>query len=367
MPISVAKAKRESQAEWLRAIVEAMANAVVVTDEKGRVVLVNGALEQIFARRGAIGRRAKDVIDDDRLRGALRTARKLGRSSEVELERTRGGKRSSYRAHVTPLPNRAGAVAVLHDITSLAEADQLRRDFVGNASHELRTPLMAIRGFAETLRDGALDDREAARRFLATILSQTARLERLAEDLLSLARAESSDDAFELAPLDVRGVASDVVASFGPAARAKRITLDLQIPLRPVRARANARALEQVLGNLVDNAIKYSPARRRVAVTVGASTRGRVRIEVRDSGPGIAPEHQERVFERFYRVDEGRSREMGGTGLGLAIVRHLVARLGGTIALESEPGEGAAFLIELRRATTRRRRPAARPRSGRRR
>jgi two-component system phosphate regulon sensor histidine kinase PhoR len=239
-------------------------------------------------------------------------------------------------------------VAVLHDVTAVREAERLRREFVANASHELRTPLTAIRGFAETLWDGALDDAATTRRFLEAILRQTTRLERLAADLAALAAAEASEEPLATESLDVRAVASDVIAGLGPLAASRGVGLRLVAPSRAVRARASPRALEQVLSNLVENAIKYSPEGAKVTLVVRALQRASC-VEVRDRGRGIAPEHHARIFERFYRVDEGRARSEGGTGLGLAIVRHLVARMGGRISVDSALGEGATFRVELPR------------------
>ncbi|GAB4194965.1 MAG: hypothetical protein OHK0013_00640 [Sandaracinaceae bacterium] len=332
---------------WLRTVLDAMVEAVLVVGDDGRVVLTNRALDALTTE-DVRGRRAKNVIKNKVLRRALRDARKEGTRAEVTLEATVLGMPRVFHAHVSPIPRGRGAVAVLHDVTAVREAERLRREFVANASHELRTPLTAIRGFGETLADGALDDPSTTRRFLEAILRQTTRLERLAEDLAALAAAEATEEPLSTESLDVRVVASDVLASLGPLASARSIALRLQAPSRTVRARANARALEQVLSNLVENAIKYSPEGAKVVVAVRPLQHASC-IEVRDRGRGIAPEHHARIFERFYRVDEGRARSEGGTGLGLAIVRHLVARMGGRISVDSALGEGATFRVELPR------------------
>jgi two-component system phosphate regulon sensor histidine kinase PhoR len=187
---------------WLRAVLDAMVEAVLVVDARGRIALTNRALDALTSE-DVRGKRAKNVIKNERLREAMRDARKKARATDVEIEASVLGRMRVFRASISPLPKRAGAVAVLHDITPLKEADRTRRDFVANASHELRTPLTSIRGFAETLVDGALAEPETSARFLAAILRQTKRLQRLAEDLASLARAESSEEPLPAATIDL--------------------------------------------------------------------------------------------------------------------------------------------------------------------
>ncbi len=332
---------------WLRTVLDAMVEAVLVVDSSGRVALTNGALDALTTEK-VRGRRAKNVIKNELLRVAMRDARKKGIACEVRLEATVRGEPRAFRAQVSPLPKRSGAVAVLHDVTALEEADRVRRDFVANASHELRTPLTSIRGFAETLVDGAISDPAATTRFLDAILRQTKRLQLLAEDLALLSRAESSEEPLSSKSMDVRLVARAVITALEPIARQRRIGVRLVAPTRAVRAEANPEALEQVLTNLVENAIKYSSNGGKVVITIQGVGR-RARIEVRDQGRGIAPVHHARIFERFYRVDEGRVRAEGGTGLGLAIVKHLVERMRGTVGIESALGKGSTFRLELPR------------------
>jgi two-component system phosphate regulon sensor histidine kinase PhoR len=340
---------------WLRAMLDAMVEAVLVVDGKGRVVLTNRALDAMTTE-DVRGRRAKNVVKSEPLRRALRDARKEREATEVRLVASVLGRRRTFHAQVSPMPRGRGAVAVLHDVTALEDAADLRRQFVANASHELRTPLTAIRGFAETLVDGALDDREATRRFLDAILRHTRRLQSLAEDLTRLARAEASDEPLPTEAVDLRAAASDVLASLEPLAASHGTSLRLFAPPRAVRAAASPSALDQAITNLVENAIKYSPPGKPVVVAVGATAKN-AWLEVRDRGRGIAPEHHERVFERFYRVDEGRARAEGGTGLGLAIVKQYVERMGGTVRLVSALDQGSTFRVELPRATRARRVP----------
>ena len=340
-----------SDGTWLRTVLDAMVEAVLVVDAGGRVALTNRALDALTTEK-VRGRRAKNVIKNELLRVAMRDARKKDLACEVRLEATVKGRPRAFRAQDSPLPRRSGAVAVLHDVTALEDADRVRRDFVANASHELRTPLTSIRGFAETLVDGALADPSVTTRFLEAILRQTKRLQRLAEDLALLSKAESSEEPLASSAVDLRLVARAAQTALEPLATERRIAVRVVAPARAVRAEANAEALEQVLNNLVENAIKYSSDGSKIVVAIQGVGR-RARIEVRDQGRGIAAVHHARIFERFYRVDEGRARAEGGTGLGLAIVKHLVERMRGSVSLESAPGKGATFRVELPRPRAR--------------
>jgi two-component system phosphate regulon sensor histidine kinase PhoR len=344
---------------WLRAVLDAMVEAVLVVDQDGRIALTNRALDALTSE-DVRGKRAKNVIKNERLREAMRDARKKARATEVEIEASVRGRMRVFHASISPLPKRTGAVAVLHDVTPLKDADRMRRDFVANASHELRTPLTSIRGFAETLADqhradGALAEPATTAKFVDAILRQTKRLQRLAEDLALLARAESSEEPLPSAIVDLRAIATHVTTALGPFAAERGVRLQIEAPSRAVRAEANAVATEQVLTNLVENAIKHSKPRGQVSIAVQGVVRT-ARIEVRDRGRGIAPEHHQRIFERFYRVDEGRTRTeatTAGTGLGLAIVKHLVERMRGTVTVTSTLGRGATFRVELPRARSR--------------
>jgi signal transduction histidine kinase len=238
-----------------------------------------------------------------------------------------------------------GAVLVLHDITDLHRADQIRRDFVANVSHELRTPLTAIRGYVEALAEEPLDPDER-RKFLEIVSRHTARIERLTKDLLRLARLEAGHEAPEYSPCRVDDLLGSVAADLAPniEQRGQRIEVTVDssvgmIVMDPVQ-------LHDALCNLVDNAINYSPPSS--VITLDARRHAeRVVIAVADRGPGIPPADLTRVFERFYRVDKDRSRESGGTGLGLAIVKHIVERMDGSVRAENRAGGGAVFTVEL--------------------
>ncbi len=329
----------------LNTILDSMVEAVFLVDDSGRIALTNRALDELLDR-DARGTRPKKLIRSDALRLAVRRARKERVATEVEIEGAIGDRTLTFHAQVSPLPGLAGVVVVLHDVSALKAADRIRRDFVANAAHELRTPIAAIRGFAETLANGALANPEVAQSFLEGILRQTQRLQRLGEDLSLLSRAETAERGYEATPTDVAAVCRDSVASLQSLAMEKNVRVRLELPPEPVVLPLSGRALDEVLVNLVENAIKYSKSGGEVVLTLRVGARA-VTIEVRDAGIGIPARYQGRIFERFFRVDKGRSRDDGGSGLGLAIVRHLVNRLGGTIGVESAPGEGSRFKVTL--------------------
>ncbi len=239
-----------------------------------------------------------------------------------------------------------GAVLTFHDITERRRIDRIRRDFVANASHELRTPLTSIRGFVEALEDGAVKDPATAPRFLAKIRAHADRMAALVDDLLELSRLESGERPplwEEVVPAEI---AEDVVTSFSERAARKETTLTRADHGASVVV-TDAERLRRIIENLVDNAIKYTPPGGRVEVSTAPAPEGGAVLEVRDNGPGIAAEHLPRVFERFYRVDKARSRDLGGTGLGLAIVKHLAEGMGAAVSVSSELGKGACFTVTL--------------------
>jgi two-component system phosphate regulon sensor histidine kinase PhoR len=267
------------------------------------------------------------------------------RATEVEL---RGVGREGEDAAV-PFPGAEGmpegAVATFHDITQRRRLDRVRRDFVANASHELRTPLTSIRGFVEALQDGAINDPETAHRFLEKVRTHSDRMAALVEDLLELSRLESGERPPQWEEVLPSEVVADVVASFSGIAERKPMHLRQRDAEAPAVV-TDVERLRRILENLVDNALKYTPPGGVVEVSTAAAP-GAAVIEVRDNGAGIAPEHLPRIFERFYRVDKARSRDLGGTGLGLAIVRHLTESLGATISVQSEVGRGTCFTLRV--------------------
>lgn len=245
----------------------------------------------------------------------------------------------------TPQGESGGAVLVMHDVTEIRRLETVRRDFVANVSHELRTPVSIIQANTETLLSGALDQPEQARRFLDAVRRNAERLGQLISDLLDISRIEAGKYKIEMRSLALSSVAHSVSKAVAEACRQRGVNFAVQVPAE-LRVRADAGALEQVLVNLIENAVKYGPEGgcvELVALEQGAM----VRIEVRDQGPGIAPDQRRRVFERFYRVDPGRSRHMGGTGLGLAIVKHLIEAMGGDVGVDPRQPNGSIFWVRL--------------------
>lgn len=247
-----------------------------------------------------------------------------------------------------PLPGDPcpGVVLVLHDVTELKRLEGLRQEFVANVSHELKTPLSSIKAYTETLLGGALEDGENARRFLDRIDDQTDRLHELILDMLALARIESGKSPLELAEVSLSQVAGASVADNEQQAQSANVVLINKIAQSDLKVVADQEALRQVFNNLIDNGLKYVRPEGSVTIRCREDS-GMAVIEVADTGPGIDPKHHNRLFERFYRVDKARSREVGGTGLGLAIVKHLCEAMGGEIAVESEPGKGSIFRVKL--------------------
>ena len=330
------------------AILSAMDDGVLAVDHEGTVTLANPSLTSAMGLRSPLGRHYLETIRQPEVAALVEDVLRSGERREAEVEILQ--LRRSFSVTGVPFPGAEGAphgaVLTFNDATERQRLDAIRRDFVANASHELRTPLTSIRGFVEALEDGAKDEPGTAERFLGKIRTHADRMAALVEDLLELSRLESSARAPE--PLETRPgeVAAEVVASFADQAARKPLTLRHEA--RGAGAVATDRErLRRILENLVDNAVKYTPAGGHVVVTSSEGPDGSARIEVRDDGPGIEAEHRERVFERFYRVDKARSRELGGTGLGLAIVRHLAESIGAQVTLESEPGRGSAFSVRL--------------------
>lgn len=330
----------------LRTLLNGMQDAVCLTDGGGMIVLSNRAFDELFAREGT-GRPVVDVITNEQIRACVWSALR-GTDTTDTVELAVGTSVRSLLVQVTPLSEEGGAVMMIHDVTPLRRADRIRRDFVANASHELRTPLTAIRGFAETLRDGALDDRERAHRFVDVILRNAMRLQVVADDLVRLSKAEARTQDFGLSAVSIREIVDDVGSTFDEQAKQKGVRFGVSVEDQPI-AHSNAVALDHMLGNLIHNAIKAcSPGGE---VRVAARKEGSlVAIEISDDGPGIAEEHLDRIFERFYRVDRGRSADGGGTGLGLAIVKHLAERIDAELDVQSELGRGSTFVIKIPQA-----------------
>jgi two-component system, OmpR family, phosphate regulon sensor histidine kinase PhoR len=331
-----AKTKEEPERELLAALPDAAG----LFGRDGTVRVANTAFDVLAPGGRAAGLSALELTRAEDLGQAVRRALEgTGRRVELELPWLR----RHFEGAVTPLL-RGEALLLLRDVTQARRADAMRRDFIANASHELRTPVTAIGGAAETLLAGALEDPVAARRFTDIIVRHAERLSRLTQDMLHLSRIEAGHWPMHLERVDVAPLADELVELHRDRATDRGLTLGEEVP-PGLAVRADARALEQVLVNLLDNAIKYTPAGG--AVKLAATQEGaRAVLSVSDTGAGIDQRHLPRLFERFYRVDPGRSRDQGGTGLGLAIVKHLVQAQGGEVGVESG-GAGSRFWVAL--------------------
>lgn len=349
-------AQTEEERRESEAVLKSLSDVVIATDARGRIALFNAAAERAFAvpEAHALGR---PVLAVARLAGLAEGFAEVlaGRPAETRELQTTVPEERVYEAHLSPVrqPNGevAGAVAVLHDVTEIRRLEHVRSEFVANVSHELRTPLTSLQGFVETLQDGAAEDPATLHRFLEIIAAETGRLSRLVDDLLDLSRLESGRLEIRRDPVDLSGLVERALAFYAPAAQAKRVTLEGALPPDVPPVPGDEDLLEQVLRNLVDNAVKYTPEGGRVGVSAELAEypdgRREVVLSVADTGPGIPPEHLPRLFERFYRVDRARSRQLGGTGLGLAIVKHIAERHGGRAWVDSVQGEGATFSVAL--------------------
>jgi len=333
----------------LRTVVEGMVEGVLLTDATGTILLANAAFARIFNALPPVqGRRPLETARIPALQEAVQAA--LEAPEPLTREITLGGAEERViRASLAAIregEERVGAVAVFHDVTELKRLERVRREFVSNVSHELRTPLTAIKGYAETLRDGGLKDPERAGEFVDVIHRHAERLRNLIEDLLDLAAIEQGQAQIALALTPLRETVEQAEGVIRPAAERKGQTLSIAIPAGIPDPLADRDRLAQVLINLLDNAVKFTPQGGRITVSASSSP-GRVMVTISDTGVGIPPGDLGRIFERFYRVDRSRDRREGGTGLGLAIAKHLTQAMGGSIEVESAQGQGTTFKVVL--------------------
>jgi two-component system phosphate regulon sensor histidine kinase PhoR len=331
----------------MEAILTGMIEGVIVVDAHGRLQLANDAARRMLRLDElALGRHYIETIRHPAIAELVATAL-AGRVPEgLQLSPPRDESRTIVaRAGPVISVGSRGAVVVLHDITDLRRADQIRRDFVANVSHELRTPLTAIRGYVEALSEDDLGNADR-QRFLEIVTRQTLRMERLVKDLLRLARLDAGQETLEVAPCDIRSLAQHVIGDLATVLEAHAQRVEVDVAADAATIRADAAKLHDVLRNLVANSATYAP--ERTAIGLSASRVGsRTVITVSDQGPGIPPGDLSRVFERFYRVDKSRARDPGGTGLGLSIVKHLVELHGGEVRAENRAEGGARFTITL--------------------
>lgn len=340
-----------SQRNELEAVLYGMVEAVLVVDSEEHVLRLNRAAEHLFEVQAlqVQGRSIQEAIRNTDLQGFVQKCLKDGGPVEGDLQFP-GDPVQYIQAHGSVVRDgegrKIGAVVVLNDITRLKQLEDIRRDFVANVSHELKTPITSIKGFLETLQEGAIDDRENAEKFLSIMEKQTDRLNAIIEDLLSLSRIEQHVEKKSII-LREASVAEVVDAAANACVeRAQEKDITIKTNCEDVVGRINPTLLEQALINLVDNAVKYSEPESTVTIRCSRSG-SEILLEVEDQGCGIPKEHHSRIFERFYRVDKARSRQIGGTGLGLAIVKHIVLAHCGRVTLDSAPGKGTTFSIHL--------------------
>jgi two-component system phosphate regulon sensor histidine kinase PhoR len=346
----------ESRRE-LEAMIDSMQDAVVAVDSDGRIRWTNQRMQRLipetsFSSAVRVGYALVQTIRDPSVLECVRIALEQrivseGRSTSLVPGRI-------FEVDVSPMPG-GGAVVVLHDITRIEQVERTQRDFVANVSHELRTPLTSISGYVETLLDHEASLSTQAREFLSTILKNATRMNRLTEDLLVMARVESSEQELHPAPIPADILVRDAVQAMSGLVQDTEAVLEIG-ETTTAEVVADTDAILQVLSNLIENGIKYGQAKNEPHCRILVSAREvsdpieAVEFSVRDFGPGIASEHLNRIFERFYRVDKARSRESGGTGLGLAIARHMVQTHGGSIRAESELNAGSTFIFTLPKA-----------------
>lgn len=346
------RAAETSRAEVARlaAGLSGASDGLIVVDQQGHVVASNPAAVELadLPVHDVVGARLEELVPWPRFREALLLCRRNGVAQSFELELDAPVARTLHM-RIRSLPG-LGAVVGIEDRSRLKRLESLRQDFVANVSHELKTPLAAIQGFVETVQDDPEMPEATRERFLNRVQQQTYRLATLVSDLLTLSRLDDDPGMQSDEPCDFVAVLQATLTDLMPIAEQREIALQSDLVAGPVWVRIDREALRQMAGNLIDNALKYTSERGVVTVRLVASP-GRARLEIADTGIGLSLGDQARVFERFYRVDRARSRELGGTGLGLSIVKNTVLRLGGDVGVRSELGVGSMFWAELPTAT----------------
>ncbi|HEY2404847.1 MAG TPA: ATP-binding protein [Polyangiaceae bacterium] len=348
-----------AERDRLGGILASMQEGVLLLDQTGHISVLNPSLrEMLLLGADAIGKTVLEVLRHAELKELLDEGRNSQEAvtGEIEIGNIKPRKLLIRAAQLGG--DQGGLLAVFVDVTEVRRLESMRREFVANVSHELRTPVTAIRSATETLQNGASSDPDASSAFIGIIDRNAARLQDLVEDLLDLSRIESRGLKLSMEPLELDVVYDHVLSLFGERAEKRGIKLSYALVEPYPRVIADRRALEHVLTNLVDNAVKYCPSGAHVALSA-LTAQSSIELSVADDGPGIDARHLPRIFERFYRVDAGRSRDLGGTGLGLSIVKHLVEAMGGTVGVESTPGVGTKFRVVLKREEPEERRAVA--------
>ena len=347
----------------LEAVLTSITEAILVTDQSGRILMGNQTFEKLFGVSGAIeGRMPIELVRHRDVQNAIDQTLKTGQAVFLDLTRSDDRERH-FDVQIAPIlqdDHIAGSVTIFYDITELRRLERIRKDFVANVSHELRTPLTTIKGSASTLADGALDDREASQRFVKMINTHADRLHNLVEDILDLSRIESGAVPLEIGVYPIHEMINSVVGQIRPLAKEKILTIEINIK-ENVQVQCDHKLIEQALFNLLDNAVKYTPEEGKIWIQTRdfehvendrenrCNRPEEIENQTRTRRIGVPLSDMDRIFERFYRVDKGRSRAMGGTGLGLSIVRHIMDAHGERVYVESEQGKGSIFGLTLPR------------------
>ncbi len=339
----------------MSAVMNQSQNGMLAVNNEMKITVATATAKRLLGIRGScLGVRLGEANKEIELEPIFEEAMQHDGVSTQDIEvrsRLMVGGATPVQLYISPLKHEnklTGAVAMVEDVTELRRMERIRNDFAANVSHELKTPLTSIKGFVETLQVGAIDNKPMAMKFLGIIMSEADRLTRLINDILSITKMESgqTEVSNERIHLDAMAAKTVEILKLNDNARNRNIKVTLNQPAEPLYVWGNPDRVEQLLMNLIENAIKYNKENGSVSVLLSSSS-DKIHLEVSDTGIGIEQKHLDRLFERFYRVDKGRSRNMGGTGLGLAIVKHIAQSMGGMIEVHSEYGEGTTFLVTL--------------------
>ncbi|MCM3704765.1 MULTISPECIES: two-component system histidine kinase PnpS [Cytobacillus] len=345
---------QEMQQDRLGALIENMGSGLILIDSRGYINLVNRPYKEVFNVNPSeyLYKLYYEVIEHKGITEVIEEIFMTEQKVKKQLIIPVNIERRYFEVYGVPIIGTndewKGILLVFHDITELKKLEQMRKDFVANVSHELKTPVTSIKGFSETLLDGAMENKQTLNEFLNIILKESDRLQSLIQELLDLSKIEKQSFSLSIQQLDLADVLEDVVAIMKGKAAEKEIVLEYKKMDKPVCIEGDVHRLKQVFINIISNAISYTPNQGVVYIS-SADTGSTVLTEIRDTGIGIEAREIPRIFERFYRVDKARSRNSGGTGLGLAIVKHLIEAHKGTISVKSEVGKGTAFIIELQK------------------
>lgn len=338
----------EQELLQLNSILTAMLDGVLVTDLDGKVILDNAALHTLLGEpKIFVGNSVLECIRNKEIYTSIQQVMRVASSEEIQIRIHGDGKQKDILVHTTPLLKNSevvGSVSVFYDITEVKKLENIRREFVANVSHELKTPLTSIRGYAETLRNIKIEDIATFQKFLGKIEDNAKNLQNLVEDVLMLSSIESGRVRYHFEHVEIEPLLKEIVADFSSIAEQKKQRLTCNVQVMDSLIELDVRSFKQIIGNLIDNAIKYTPVDGKIEVMV-QQEEGFLKIQIKDNGPGISSENLSRIFERFFRVDKAHSKTELGTGLGLSIVKHLLVEYDGKIDVESTVGMGTTFSI----------------------